>query len=356
MIKRLLVLCLFASGCGLYWGGDDTGDDVCNELAGGGTIASEGYRDPQSGVCQYFGGGGGGGCCYDSNGNGTYCAAPATGQTLPNWGQCGTACDGLDENTCIATPSCHAAYLAKTQGETGPTTTSFLGCWATAQGYASQPPTECAGLDAQSCSERDFCSMVYTSNMVSSQQFGSCIDEKQGACGIDINCPMGSHCEQQCTPCNSMGCQDTCAPTCVPDAGWGECTGQITCNSAPPACPANTTAGIANGCWTGYCIPSSACGTPNPGTCYDTVTCGSAPPACPSGTLPGVVNGCWSGYCIPTASCEQPACETLASEAACSARADCTPVYTGTDCTCTMTGGCTCATETYAKCETGWML
>lgn len=352
MMKRLLVLCVFASGCGLYWG-DDTGDDVCNELAGGGAIASVGYRDPQNGVCEYFGGGGGGGCCYDSNGNNMYCAEPATGVDLPNWGQCNTQCDGLDENSCIETTGCHAAYLDRTV-DIYPQTI-FYGCWATAQGYASQPPTVCAGLDAQSCSEHDSCSMVYTGTTVPSA-FEKCTDEAISGCGIDIGCPMGSHCEQQCTPCNSAGCQDACAPTCVPDAGWGQCTGQITCNSAPPACPANTTAGIANGCWTGYCIPNSACGTPNPGTCYDTVTCSSAPPACPSGTLPGVINGCWSGYCIPTASCEQPACETLPSEAACTARADCTPVYTGTDCTCTMTGGCTCATETYAKCETGWML
>jgi hypothetical protein len=73
------------------------------------------------------------------------------------------------------------------------------------------------------------------------------------------------------------------------------------------------------------------------------------------GTLPGVVNGCWSGYCIPTYSCEIAACETLSSEAACSARGDCTPVYLGTDCTCTMSGGCTCTTETYERCESTLM-
>ena len=350
MMKRLLVLCLFVTGCGLYWGSND--DDQCVPTPVSG-IASVGYRDPQTGTCEYFGGGGGGGCC----GSGcTYNDGTAPGQADPNWGQCNSACDALDENSCIETTGCHAAYLAKTEGETGPTTTSFLGCWATAQSGATLPPTTCAGLDAQTCSERDYCSMVYTSNMVSAQQFGSCIDEAQRGCGVDIGCPTGSHCEQQCTTCNSMGCQDTCAPTCVPDAGWGECTGQVLCNMGPPSCPANTTAGIANGCWTGYCIPNAACGSPDPGDCYDTVTCNSAPPSCPSNTLPGVTNGCWSGYCIPTSSCELAACETLGSEAACEARSDCTAIYTGTDCTCTMTGGCTCATETYSKCETGWML
>ncbi|MEO6775511.1 MAG: hypothetical protein ABI467_21295, partial [Kofleriaceae bacterium] len=343
-----------------------------------------GYRDPQTGTCDYLGGGGDGGCCGDGcvyNGG-----AAGTNQALPDWGQCNSACDGLDENSCIETTGCHAAYLATTQGETGPTTTSFLGCWATATGQATLPPTACAGLDAQTCSERDYCSMVYTSNMVSAQQFGSCVAETHSGCGVDIGCPMGSHCEQQCEPCNSMGCQDACNPTCVPDTGCdqidcgagyecvesctgttcgvacvpsghdpGQCTGQLSCNHAPPTCPANTTAGIANGCWTGYCIPNAACGSQDPGDCYATVTCNSAPPSCPSGTLPGIANGCWSGYCIPTAGCELAACETLGTEAACDARGDCLPIYTGNDCTCTMTNGCTCATETYAKCESVMM-
>lgn len=357
MMKRLLVLCLFATGCGLYWG-DDNGDDVCNELAGGADIASQGYRDPQTGSCEYFGGGGGGGgCCYDSNGNNMYCAEPATGQALPDWGQCGTNCDGLDENSCIETTGCHAAYLDLGL-DALVASNKFYGCWAIAEGFADNGLTQCAGLDAQTCSELDRCSMVYTAynGDQQPQKFEQCIAESTTGCGIDVDCPMGSHCEQQCTQCNSMGCQDTCAPTCVPDAGWGECTGQITCNMGPPSCPANTTAGIANGCWTGYCIPNAACGSPNPGDCYDTVTCNSAPPSCPANTLPGVANGCWTGYCIPTASCELAACETLGGEAACEARSDCTAVYTGSDCTCTMTGGCTCATETYTKCETGWML
>jgi len=354
MMKRLLVLCLFASGCGLYWGSDN-GDDVCNQLATGGSIAAEGYRDPQTGTCEYFGGGGGGGgCCVDSNGNGTYCAAPSNGQALPNWGQCNSQCDGLDENSCVETTGCHAAYLDRVDIDIAPETI-YYGCWATAQGGATQPPTACAGLDAQTCSERDNCSMVYTGYSTPTN-YEKCIDESTTGCGIDVQCPMGSHCEQQCAKCNSIGCQDACSPACVPDAGWGECTGQITCNMGPPSCPANTTPGIANGCYTGYCIPNAACGSPNPGKCYDTVTCNSAPPSCPTGTLPGILNGCWSGYCIPTASCELAACETLTTEAACQGRSDCTPVYTGTDCTCTMTGGCTCATETYAKCETGWML
>jgi hypothetical protein len=46
-----------------------------------------------------------------------------------------------------------------------------------------------------------------------------------------------------------------------------------------------------------------------------------------------------------------PACATLTTEAACKARPDCDAVYNGMNCTCD-SNGCTCATETYAKCET----
>lgn len=381
MMKRLLVLCLALSGCSLYWGGDD--DDVCNGVAYPEGGASQPLRNPDTGVCDYGGGGGGGYyCCGDSctdEGYGYGADVPAR-----DWGACETYCDALDENSCISTTGCHAAYLDQGLDALVPYTT-FLGCWATAP-YSTSGIGTCIGLDAQGCSERDSCSMVYYGGPDDSiaQKFEQCVDEQYAGCGIDIGCPTGSHCEQQCETCDSMGCNDTCYPTCVPDqtcdsidcgtgyqcvvacedspdSCWptcvpvgndpGQCTGTLTCNSAPPTCPANTTAGIANGCWTGFCIPNAACGGQDPGDCYATVTCGATPPSCPTGTLPGIVAGCYSGYCIPTYSCEVAACETLSTEAACSARWDCTPVYLGTDCTCTMTGGCTCQTETYERCE-----
>ena len=210
---------------------------------------------------------------------------------------------------------------------------------------------------------------------------GVCVPDP--ACANEA-CSMGYHCEESCVPCGptgSNGCNASCTPQCVADAtctssscpqgsicyvecangtcstacmpqppGPGECTGPVTCNSARPACPANTTAGIANGCYTGFCIPSADCGIPDPGLCYAQATCTRAAPSCPMGTLPGVTNGCWSGYCIPSASCEDPACWTLTTEAACTARTDCTAVYAGTDCTCTSTA-CTCTTLTFDRCK-----
>ena len=77
------------------------------------------------------------------------------------------------------------------------------------------------------------------------------------------------------------------AATCVPtDTDPGSCSGAVTCNQAAPQCPVNTTAGIKNGCYTGFCIPNAQCNAQNPGQCYATVTCASAAPQCPSGTLP----------------------------------------------------------------------
>lgn len=375
MIKRLILLCIFASGCGLYMGDDDD-DCVFND---GYNSAPQGQRDPSTGVCDYSGGGGG--YCDWSCG-----PCPATGgAAVParDWGTCNTNCDSLDEGTCIATAGCHAAYLDSGYDALVPSE-SFYGCWATAPQWDDPAHTSCTGLDAQSCSELDHCSMVYSGyyNDATSTKFEQCVDESQGSCGSGQQCPMGSHCEQQCAPCDGLGCNDTCAPTCVSDTTCdtvncgpgsqcvqqcdafngctptcvptttdpGSCTGTISCNSGPPTCPANTTPGIANGCWSGYCIPNAECGAHDPGQCYAPVTCNSAPPSCPSGTLAGVTNGCYSGYCIPTYGCELPACEALGSENACDARSDCTPVYTGTDCTCTL-NGCTCATETYSRCE-----
>jgi hypothetical protein len=162
----------------------------------------------------------------------------------------------------------------------------------------------------------------------------------------NVDCGPGYQCAVECT-------NNTCQTVCEPITGPGDCTGAILCNAAPPACPTGTTPGIANGCYTGYCIPNIYCGSPDPGRCYDPVLCNSAPPQCPSGTLPGVANGCYTGYCIPTASCEMPACETLTTEAQCTARGDCNAVYAGMNCTCDP--DCTCQTLTYERCESALM-
>jgi hypothetical protein len=58
--------------------------------------------------------------------------------------------------------------------------------------------------------------------------------------------------------------------------------------------------------------------------------------------------GCTSEVAPPP----PPACDTLTTEMACTARADCEPIYHGSNCTCDP-HGCTCETETFAYCQAG---
>jgi len=379
-MRTCLVFLMLLGGCSLYWG-DGHGDDVCNE-AGGGALKepAQGFVDPSTGQCSYYGGGGTCGGCGP--------CAEAGGEAIaePDWASCYSACSGLSEDACLSTAGCHADYTVQyTPG--GPQDT-FWAC-------VNLPPSGaiegggCANLDAQTCSEHDDCVSDYTQDSSGTTAFASCDPETPSAC-LGLDCGPGYHCDEECT-CSTMdngsagGCSSDCKATCVPDqtcatvdcgpgyqcamecssgtcyptcepvgVGPGSCTGTVTCNLAPPVCPVNTTAGIDNGCYTGYCIPNSKCGTTDPGKCYAQVTCNSAPPHCPSGTLPGVVNGCYSGYCIPTNDCEMAACETITNESSCEARMDCIPVYNGTDCTCTPSG-CTCATLTWERCESAVM-
>jgi len=390
-MKKSLVLLVLLGGCGLYWG--NNGDDVCNEEYGGGEAEpSQGYVDPSTGQCEYYGGGGGycGACepCADD--------AVAKEPAQPDWASCYSACSGLDENSCLSTSGCHADYTV-VYTPSGSAQDTFWQCVGLPPYTTVVDGSSCANLDAQDCSDRDDCASDYEQDASGYTKFASCDPEQSDPGCAAVDCGPGYHCDEECYPCDGSGssmgsntgsggmCDDACSPTCVPDqtcasvdcgpgytcamecssgtcyptcistgGGPGDCYGQVSCNSAPPQCPANTTPGVANGCYTGYCIPTSQCGPNDPGQCYAQVTCNIAPPSCPMGTLAGVSNGCWSGFCIPTGDCEVPACETITNEQTCESRMDCIPVYNGTDCTCTPSG-CTCATETWERCESALM-
>ena len=87
-----------------------------------------------------------------------------------------------------------------------------------------------------------------------------------------------------------------------------------------------------------------------PGNCHEEVDCTVQPPDCPTDTVPGVRDGCYTGFCIPLSECEPaPACAGL-GESDCVDRADCDPLFRGSDCTCDATG-CSCATLEYTGCE-----
>ncbi|MCW5807733.1 MAG: hypothetical protein KIT31_35600 [Deltaproteobacteria bacterium] len=280
-MRRLFPLALlFVASCTLYFDKHprcDVADDVAfpfdpNQL-----------RDPSTGECHAFGGGG----CGDS------CAPCALERApLPDWGQCFSACDALDEAACLTRSGCRAAYLQDLARDRAP---EFFGCWDIAPSGPERG--SCQGLDAQACSRHDDCAGLYAPGVGGGRFFVSCLAE-QGldACAL-VDCIEGFHCEQQCT-----GAQ--CQPMCVPDHS---------------ACAA------------------ADCG---PGLeCVDVCT----PP--PAGCEPGTPGTCHA-ECRPT-----PTCEASQSEAECTSRPSCTPVYLGEDCTCTP-AGCTCEIKTYDRCRT----
>lgn len=388
-MRRLCLLLALLSGCDLYWNG---GDDAPCQFGGADDQAfweGQNLRNPDSGQCEIVGGGGGGGGCGGSCGPCAYEGDTATPPVLdPDWGACFSDCSNLGPDACMAAAGCRATFSS----DANDALTDFLGCWA----VAPSGPVEgggCVGLDAHACSMHDDCTATYSPG-----GFLACHDEPgtTGGCAA-TDCAPGSHCEEQCYPCDSADgtacpaqCQEMCVPdtngcaatdcgpgyecalqcevmdptmrgdsagqcwpTCVPTGGGGDpgsCTGPVTCDAVGPTCPGGTTAGIANGCFTGYCIPLADCGPHDPGSCTGLLACAMPSPACPAGTTPGIANGCYTGYCIPDSACPLPACETLTTEATCGARGDCTPVYIGTDCTCEL-GTCTCTTLTYDRCE-----
>lgn len=408
MMKSLALLVVLLGGCGLYFGGDD-GDDVCNNAYE--AVPAQGWIDPSTGQCQYWGGGG----CDTTCGP---CPLSGAAQgAAPDWASCNSTCSYLDQATCEASPNCHADF------EDG----SFWQCVDLPPSVGMPGP--CQGLDAQSCSESDVCISNYNYDTYGSTSFSSCEPENSQYCLADsdcgsgercdttvcnqpncppdgdcgsicygscvpdaacstVDCGPGYHCEETCYPCDTTDgsmCDPECYPSCTPDQtcasidcgpgfecamecssgtcypaclpvgnGPGDCYGTVACAVPPPSCPAGSTPGVSNGCYTGYCIPTNQCGPTDPGQCYGQLQCNSAPPSCPTGTLPGIVNGCWSGFCIPTNNCEVPACETLTTEQDCTSRNDCIPIYAGSDCTCTPSG-CTCNTLSYERCESAVM-
>lgn len=310
-------------------------------------------------------------------------------QTAPS-GPVQGMCTNLDAQQCSRHDDCIAVYAGSQAIDSGTTNTKFDYC-------AAEPATYC--VDDSACGANAFCdhSVCYPPPDCptcptcgacpdSNTCYGVCVPKYPKACDA-IDCGPGYHCDEQCYPsdppppngpyceavcvadsaCTNVDCgpgytcaeqcttdmngQMICQPSCVPSGtDPGSCYGTVTCLAPTPACPSGTTPGIKNGCYTGYCIPTTQCGPGNPGECYGTVACNAAPPACPMGTVPGILNGCYSGYCIPQNQCPLAPCESLTSESSCTARMDCIPVYAGTDCTCTP-NGCTCQNLTYERCE-----
>lgn len=167
----------------------------------------------------------------------------------------------------------------------------------------------------------------------------------------------------QCEPFSGGG-GGGCGP-CAPCAGngqgiavpnWAQCTG--TCIGAPEA-ECYTLAGcqaefLDTAFWGCYPVePTSGAIPPPPNDCTTT----SAELCAENDTCIAVYTENAQTHATTFASCRAkmtppppPACSTLTVEADCVARADCDPIYTGSDCTCDR-NGCTCKTEVFASCQ-----
>lgn len=261
-------------------------------IANGDAPDIAGYRNPETGLCEGVGPGGGG---VDCGGFGT----PETGadRALPDEALCFGSCEGLDEQTCLATAACRGIYVGD----------QYLDCWGTAPS-GPDPSLTCDGLDAWTCSRTDHCSAVHAGDGAGGAgSFVSCRDEK-----------VGCYSNEEC--------------------GGGSCTADTECLSPPGGSELDV-------CY-GFCEGNPPGG---PGSCVGDIVCDQPPPDCPDGTLPGRGSGCWTGYCIPLDRCDSlPACAEL-GEADCVSRSDCTASYRGQDCSCDDTG-CTCATYVFESC------
>lgn len=223
--------------------------------------------------------------------------------------------------------------------DTGCWTCDEWGCW----------PSDGSGGPGWSCADNKDCAAgCYCSDE------GYC--EEAGFCSGDEQCPAGFICDDRAS--------------CVPEGSTGSCESHADC-PAGAYCEEDS----------GECVESDTCetgddcsqdgfvcddsGTCVPGeeptlVCQGEVTCETVPPACPLGSTPAidVDTGCYTGDCIDNAECPDGNPCASNTEDQCIAAAECTAVYSGTNCTdpngnaCNANeANCTCESYTYTGCE-----
>lgn len=241
----VLVLALaavpLASGCLLYFG---DGDDDCYfaEIA-----PALPLRNPDTGACEAHGG------HHWCDGR----EAPAIGIALPDWGSCYSACEELDEGTCLVTSRCRVAYLQNPFTDGPP---AFWGCWSVAPSGPARGGN-CSSFDAYQCSRHDDCSAVYTGVVDEptgpspepghdKAQFTQCIAESVRLCTGSEQCEAGERCTTLDGECLSppgcdqdgVACPAVCYGRCVPgdvepDLECAELPDEPTCKARPDCYP-----------------------------------------------------------------------------------------------------------------------
>ena len=190
---------------------------------------------------------------------------------------------------------------------------------------------------------------------------GTCVEA--GFCSSDADCPAPLVCDETRGSCDPDGTSGVCDSD--DDCGYGQY-----CDETTGTCIPSTTCGPGADCGPGYecqngvCVPipcedSSACAA----GCYCDDNTGGCVESCICASDADAVNQGW-GWCDePRSTCmpgtdPTPTCDTLTTQQACDARADCHSVYRGINCTdpdgipCTEgSSNCTCESFRWDRCE-----
>lgn len=218
----LLVMLAGVPGCMLFFDDGGKRPPVCDLAQSEDEPASlpAPLRDPDGLTCEQFGGG-----CDPACGP---CAETTKGADLaplPTWGVCGSICESLDETACAASAECRVVRDARC-AIAGSCTTDFAGCFPI--DTAPDPTIDClAARDGWTCSRSAACTALHDTA---------------------VNCPdNGTQCRRPFGLCVKEGTDP------------GHCKDDAVCDIPGPNCPQGTTAGVANGCYTGACIPLALC-------------------------------------------------------------------------------------------------
>lgn len=134
---RWVTFAFLLAACDLY-GNSQPDAEICAGPAAGDDIPANSLRNPDTGQCQSI--------PYDCEPCGP-CSPPAQ----PDWASCQGPCESQTEAQCLASTTCHTAYLDQ----------AFWGCF-------DLPPSGavtgggCTALDSQTCSEHPDCVSDYS--------------------------------------------------------------------------------------------------------------------------------------------------------------------------------------------------
>ena len=305
------------------------------------------------------------GChAYFNDGEYDDAANPASGSFLA-CGEVGTPtpvaqtdCTTLDANACANADWCESIVQPAAVGEVNANVFAYCAPISPSTTASCTTDSDCpVGDSCVAVPTPTICDL----NGCTPQQYQCQATTTPPTCYTDADCASGSQCEFTNFDCNGPGSQTgetECPGQCVvvtppPSQCYqdSDCPTGDTCQLSPrvPQLPCNSI----------ECSVVGTCvlGTPPPPPaidCYTQVECDISAPTCPTGELAEIVNGCYNGQCIAADQCADapPSCVSLPDEASCQARTDCTAIFGGQGCTCDPASEvCNCPVITYQSCQ-----